>query len=381
MADGVSRAVILDSSSQLRLNPAARVLWRSAHSVQLELGDHKVVMDGVGAGVVRRLLNRPTDSTDSTDSTDPPAQPDSPALPEHLSGAAWDSLTDAGFLWPAPVDEADSRIRAPRPRLGAELAALTARRGQHAARVLDNRQQSAVAVHGAGRVGPQLAAVLAAAGVGRVHVSERAATRLTHVLPGGAVVTDEGRPLSLAAAAAITRAAPETDTAPLPFGERPDLVVLALDAPVDDDRRDALHAAECAHLLVRLGPDHGVVGPLVIPGVTSCLRCADLHRLDRDPAWNALAVQLSVPHRYGDASQVALAATIAGVAALQTLSLLDGEKPAAIEGSLEIHLPDWRVRRRTWPAHPDCDCQPRRPTPTSGARAAPVGHRTGTMSA
>jgi nicotinamidase-related amidase len=36
----------------------------------------------------------------------------------------------------------------------------------------------------------------------------------------------------------------------------------------------------------------GLVGPLVIPGVTSCLRCADLHRSDRDAAWPALAAQL-----------------------------------------------------------------------------------------
>ena len=36
----------------------------------------------------------------------------------------------------------------------------------------------------------------------------------------------------------------------------------------------------------------GLVGPLVIPGVTSCLGCADLHRSDRDAAWPAVAAQL-----------------------------------------------------------------------------------------
>ena len=31
--------------------------------------------------------------------------------------------------------------------------------------------------------------------------------------------------------------------------------------------------------------------------------------------------------------------------------------PAAIDGTLEQHPPDWRIRRRSWPVHPDCDCQ------------------------
>lgn len=47
-----------------------------------------------------------------------------------------------------------------------------------------------------------------------------------------------------------------------------------------------------AHLPVRVRDGTGLVGPLVIPGVTSCLRCADLHRSDRDPAWPAIAAQL-----------------------------------------------------------------------------------------
>jgi hypothetical protein len=99
-----------------------------------------------------------------------------------------------------------------------------------------------------------------------------------------------------------------------------------------------------------------VVGPLVIPGLTSCLRCADLHRLDRDPGWTALAVQLTLPHRQADASPVCLATMLGGLAAAQALTFLDGGQPATIEGTLEWEPPDWRLRRRSWPTHPDCDC-------------------------
>lgn len=58
-----------------------------------------------------------------------------------------------------------------------------------------------------------------------------------------------------------------------------DLVVLS-DYLVADPRmvRD-LHDQGVAHLLVRVRDGIGLVGPLVIPGVTSCLGCADLHRI------------------------------------------------------------------------------------------------------
>ncbi len=102
--------------------------------------------------------------------------------------------------------------------------------------------------------------------------------------------------------------------------------------------------------------DSGVVGPLVLPGFTSCLRCADLHRRDRDPAWPALSVQLRIGTRYGAASAVAVAGVVAGVAALQALAFLDGTETAVIDATVELHPPDWRLRRRTWPPHPECDC-------------------------
>ncbi len=94
----------------------------------------------------------------------------------------------------------------------------------------------------------------------------------------------------------------------------------------------------------------------MLPGLTSCLRCADLHRLDRDPAWDALAVQLSITPRHRLASEVALATVVGGLAAVQALEFLDGGRPASVEASLEMQLPDWRLRRRSWPVHPDCDC-------------------------
>jgi hypothetical protein len=330
-----------------RLAPATRLLWRTDRSVQLELGSRAVVVDGLAPEDIGRLAGRqPASPPVATRAADQPA--------DH--GAAVGALVEAGYLWPHRDDAEDVRLSPPVARLQAELAALTVRHGEAAADVLHARRDRAVAVLGDGRGGPQLAALLGAAGVGRVWLSDPGTVRLHQAAPGGVRPVDEGQSLAAATARATTAAAPEVDTTALPMGERPDLVVLAQDGPVDDERREALHARGCPHLQLRFGPGFGVVGPLVVPGLTACLRCTDLHRLDRDPAWTSLAVQLAVARRATAACEVALATTVTGIAALQALSFLDGEDPATIDGTLELHTPAWQVRRRTWPAHPDCRC-------------------------
>jgi hypothetical protein len=314
-------------------------MWRSSRSLQLEIGRHRVVVDGIGEPQARQLL---TSGDELTTSAEPL---------QRGVGSLRSQLLARGYLWsttdtPTP----------PVPRLAGELTALAARRGTEAIDVVRARVQRSVLIQGAGRAGPAIAALLTAAGVGHVHLLERSPTRLIHALPGGVDPADEGRPLSEATAAAVHRAAPEADTHLPSLGQRPDLVLLAVDMPVDNESRDALHARELPHLRVRLAPGVGSVGPLVIPGLTSCLTCADLYRRDRDPAWPAMALQMTVPGRYSTTAEVAVSATIAGVAAGQALAFLDGEQPACLDGTLEIHPPDWRIRRRSWTAHPECAC-------------------------
>jgi hypothetical protein len=322
------------------LNPAARYLWRNPALLQVELGTRRTIVEGLDPPRLRALLAGTADAGTSH------------SVPPRTAA----QLCAAGLLWTAPRADPDPRRVPPRAWLAPELTALTVRHGEQAAMKLADRARCVVAVHGHSRTAAHIAALLAASGVGRVVVNDSSAARLATAVPGGACPADEGRALAAVAADAVARAAPGTETSPLPFGERPDLVVLATDEPVEREQRDALHARECAHLLVQLGAGFGVVGPLVLPGLTSCLGCLDRHRLDRDPGWPALAVQLAQPPRAGTPAGAALATVVAGLAALQALAHLDGEGSAAIEGTLELHLPDWRLRRRSWPLHPSCGC-------------------------
>jgi hypothetical protein len=142
-----------------------------------------------------------------------------------------------------------------------------------------------------------------------------------------------------------------------------DLVVLS-DYLVADPRmlRD-LHAQGVAHLPVRVRDGAGLVGPLVIPGVTSCLGCADLHRRDRDAAWPAVAAQLRAT--VGVADRATLLAT-AGLALSQVNRVIgavrgsdtghDSAPPPALNTTLEFDVHSGSIAARHWPRHPLCSC-------------------------
>jgi bacteriocin biosynthesis cyclodehydratase domain-containing protein len=341
----MSRPTLGDvADADVVLNPAARLLWRSAHVVQLELGSRAVVITGLDELAVRRLTDQPAAGS----------RPPNPSLT-----AAIGTLRAIGFVVrrarPAEPAGGGRPARALLPRLAADLAALTARYGDEAGAIFAARRRSSIRVHGSSRLSASIATLLAAAGIGHVEVVGRGDAHLSHAAPGGLLPADEGRRYVEAAADAVRRAAPEASS-----GSAADqpvrLAVLAGDDPRDDDLRVGLHARGTAHLAARVGADYGVIGPLVEPGRTSCLRCADLHRSDRDGAWGALAVQLGVPSRHPPPSDVALNSFVASVVALQALTFLDGGAAVTRFGTLELHLPEWQLRRRSWPAHPGCDC-------------------------
>jgi hypothetical protein len=238
-------------------------------------------------------------------------------------------------------------------RTAAEIPAVRSPAGSAGWRA---RRGAVVVVEGATRVGTPLAAMLAASGVGRVSVADAGLVTAGDAVVGGLTAADEGRPRSLAAADAVRRASPLTDLRPLPPGAAPDLVVLARPWAASDPLVAGIHRSGVPHLVAAVRGQTGVVGPLVVPGRTGCLRCGDLHRRDADPRWPRLAAQLTASEPPPSGATVTCLLT-AATAALQVLAYLDGAgAPVVVDATLELGPPDLRPLLRRWPAHPACGC-------------------------
>jgi len=327
-------------------------VWRDRDTLQLGIDWRRAVaLEGLGpAAAVISLLDG------SRDWTDVIATAGSYGVPAEAASRVLGLLAVAGVLDDFPAALHRSLPGELRGRLEPELAtaSLAYQDSDAGARTLARRRDAFVRVHGAGRTGAGVATLLAAAGVGRVVCVDPAPVCDADVAPSGPFRADLGSPRSAAAGRAVQLIAPETRTSDT--GGVPDLAVLTSPYP-SPDLIAGLMRDRVPHLAVRAAEAIGVVGPLVRPGQSTCLRCVDLRRADADPAWPKVLAQATCALPRPEACGVVLAALTAAVAAGQVLALLDAAvAPVAVNGTLELVLPGWQWRRRTWGRHPACPC-------------------------
>jgi bacteriocin biosynthesis cyclodehydratase domain-containing protein len=227
-------------------------------------------------------------------------------------------LAAGGAVIDFPADAIRSMPGELRQELGPALAvaSLASRDADGGVRLLSRRAATTVHVRGRSRLADLIADLLTSAGVA---ASVRAAGQLLD-------------------------------------GDVPDLVVL-VGYPRPEQAVELQHR-RVAHLAVCVSEAIGVVGPLVRPGQTACLRCLDMARADRDPAWPLILAQLPADRMDLTAGDAVLATAVAAQAAAQAVAFADRSELAAAttNGTLELALPSWRWERRTWPPHEACTC-------------------------
>lgn len=143
-----------------------------------------------------------------------------------------------------------------------------------------------------------------------------------------------------------------------------DLVILADYLAAEPRLLRDLHAARVPHLAVRTRDGSALVGPLVLPGRTSCLACADLHRSDRDAAWPAVAAQLRGTVGTADRATVLATAALALdqvenlLRTLRDTGALEGTDapPPSVDTTYEFDVATRATAVRRWSRHPRCTC-------------------------
>jgi bacteriocin biosynthesis cyclodehydratase domain-containing protein len=356
-----------------QLKPALRRLWRDPATLQLGLDpSHSVVLSGVESADTALL-----DLLDGSRELD------------EVGAEATRRGHDASRVGPliatlreaAALDDATVRRYPSEGRLSPDLLSLslTHRAPGAAVGVMKRRESTTVEVAGAGRVGATVAALLAAAGIGRLEVNDPGPLRAADLSPGGvracgSRLNSRARAARMVLGNAGERIATEQVGFDAPddarIGMSPADVVVVLAPPTSVLPPEWLAAVRHhPHLPVVIRETTAVIGPFVLPGRTPCLRCLELTRGDRDPAWPALAAQL-IGHAHGvEPCDIALASAAASIVALHVLAAVDGPVldgppldaaadplPPSVGGVLELSLRDLRLRRRTLTAHPGCGC-------------------------
>jgi hypothetical protein len=249
--------------------------------------------------------------------------------------------------------EPASRDAPSRDASGREAAARPGRRVPPA-EAIRRRAAASVQVTGASRLVVPIASTLARAGVGHVDPAISGRVGMHDDAIGGLTPADTDRPRGTAASEAVLRAAPFTDTRALRVGGASFVVQVGQGVPAEL-AAFAYARKSLAHLLIEERDDTVLIGPLVPPSGSPCLRCLDLHRRDRDPAWPTLVAQLATSVDAAPTVSTATTLIAVGVAVAQVLAYLDGDEAPTIGASIEVGPPS-TLRRRSWGPHPRCDC-------------------------
>jgi hypothetical protein len=142
---------------------------------------------------------------------------------------------------------------------------------------------------------------------------------------------------------------------------RADLVIVAVEGEAARDLADECLRADVAHLVTATRDGCGVVGPLVLPGRTACLRCLDIERSVVDTAWPAIVAQLPRPlsppaHPLVRAVSAVLDAATSVITVRDALAQLAGDTALTHNATLRIGPDLSKLRRHRWSLQPRCGC-------------------------
>jgi bacteriocin biosynthesis cyclodehydratase domain-containing protein len=303
------------------LRPGLLPLWRDRDTIQIGVDPRRAAaLAGVGAAAaVIELLDGGRDRAQVI------AAATELGVPVDLTERTLTLLAAAGML----IDFPAATVRALPPELRQlllpELAAASLARmdSDGGGKVLARRAAATVQIAGDGPLPAAIAQLLTSSGVAARQAplgpDRRPGER--HTLPAPALVV---------------------------------LTALHPPEPVVQLLRDRI-----PHLAVSAGEAIGVVGPLVRPGATACMRCLDLARTDRDPAWPLILAQLSTRRPDPPACDAVLTTAVTAQAAAQVLHFVDRPELTgpAENATLELVQPGWQWRRRSWLPHPACICR------------------------
>lgn len=349
----------------MMINPGLQVLSLVEGVVQIGTGQRARWITGLSTAEKRFVLSLGAGRTGGADAG-PPSGPGATGPDRPEGGEPPDPRRRSEILeMLAPVLVDSGSPHAPeepaRPghglggRLVPDLLQWSAAYQMDAAEVLASRADARVALHGCGRMGQLLAHILAAAGVGNLLLSDPAAVEDGDLGAGTTGIGSVGTPRARATARALQPTYPHLAVAET--GHRgPGAPTLDLGVVIAGGRLPPLDTlARDAAMLPVLFTDAGVhLGPLCVPGLTMCAGCA---WEQCDPTLRMLPDAAAAVADPGLRPEASLAAVAAGLAAMQSLMVLDRINiPASAESMIVCDMPSGSVSSVPAKVRPHCTC-------------------------
>lgn len=196
---------------------------------------------------------------------------------------------------------------------------------QDPAAAMRKRLASKVFVSSLNRAGLVMTRGLAASGLGTVFSADQKAISPADTLELGYLKEDLGVQRARAAKRMISPTSVELHSRVSESYSRADVAILLGSDVIDPGRYAPWMARDIPHIAITFSELGATVSHLVLPGITPCLACLELKRLQEDAHWATTAPQLAQLDRdLADSSLILFAASIA---LSLTLNLIDGFDP------------------------------------------------------
>jgi len=223
------------------------------------------------------------------------------------------------------------------------------------------RSQTAIHIHGLGRLGMTVTSTLASAGFVNMRLHDSRNVTAQDVTTFGASRIDVGHRRDFVALQIIERVQAGVTARNHALKHRPEreLHVYLPDAVADYPWFDYRLGQECMsrdvpHLVGTLAQRSALVTSVIKPGKTGCLRCLHLHNADHDHTWPLLNAQL-VGRSAPDLSPIGLVVQTAMLIVEQVSRWVDDGTTS--ENRIECFgWPNQRVGVLINNPHPDCGC-------------------------
>lgn len=330
-----------------QINPGLARLYKSNLDRQYGYQEKTITLDSLSAGQHRALDLLEHGIAENQTAMLPKMANASSVEVEHLLKRLGPVLRSTGSFLPEFTElEVQARFR--------EILRLYASSELDPASAMKARRSSRVFIDTLAPIGLTLARGLGAAGVGHILTDDQVRIRSSDVGALGYTQEAVGEPRAarakqmLSASVSIQQHSRITKSLDLV-----DVAILCTTDVLNPKVSQRWLSRDIPHLMIRFDESGVEISHLVIPGITPCLNCVELHRLRSDQNWTEVATQLDYLDRdLGDAGSILFASSIALTRALKRIDQPLGEQPLT-----SVRLEFGKAVRELKILHAACGCR------------------------